>query len=282
MLKKELDALYFSYGKEYLSTDPLVFLHRYPNPDDIEIVGLICASLAYGHVKMIKRSIQRVLDLLGKRPARYVRRFDARADASKFSDFSHRFNRGRDIVLLLYYMKQMIEDEGSIGGFFQKGYRADDFTVEGALADFVDRTLALDCTPVYPDGILPGDARVRFFFPSPSRGSACKRLNLYLRWMIRHGDGLDFGLWNFASPSQLVIPLDTHVARICRLIGLAKRKSPGWSMAVEITENLKRLDPHDPVKYDFAICRLGILDKCPRNPAAEKCVECEIRKLCSR
>ncbi len=281
-MKKELDALCLSYGKEYLSTDPLMFLHRYDDPDDIEVVGLICASLAYGHVKIINRNIQRVLDLLGKRPARYVRRFNARADASGFSEFSHRFNRGHDIVLLLHYMKQMIEAEGSIGGFFQKGYRADDLTIGGALADFVDRTLALDCTPVYPDGVLPGDARVRFFFPSPSRGSACKRLNLYLRWMIRHGDGLDFGLWDFASPSQLVIPLDTHVARICRLIGLTKRKSPGWSMAVEITGNLKKLDLHDPVKYDFAISRLGILDKCTHSPTVEKCLECEIRKLCSR
>lgn len=279
-LKKKLDVLYRTYDNAYLSTDPLMFLHRYDDPADIEIVGLVCASLAYGHVKMIQRNVRRVLDVMGERPAKYVRRFDPRSCASDFSGVSHRFNRGEDIVLLLYYMRQMLELKGSIGGFFRAGYEPDVLNLGASLSSFVERTLALDCTPVSPDGVLPGDAGVRFFFPSPSGKSACKRLNLYLRWMVRRNDGLDFGLWDFVSPSQLVIPLDTHVARICALIGLTGRKSAGWSMAVEVTENLKRLDPSDPVKYDFAICRLGILDKCPTVRSAQKCADCIIRGLC--
>ncbi len=219
---------------------------------------------------------------MGKRPARYVRRFKARSHAADFAGFSHRFNRGPDIVLLLHYVRQMLETDGSIGDFFRTGYKTGTPNIGDSLDSFVERVLALDCTPIYPDGVLPKDAGVRFFFPSPSGRSACKRLNLYLRWMVRRGNELDFGLWDFVSPSELVIPLDTHIARICRLIGLTSRRSSGWPMAVEITENLKKLDPSDPVKYDFAICRLGILDKCPKTPLPHKCAECEIRVLCTR
>lgn len=279
-LKKELDALYRTYDKAYLSTDPLMFLHRYLDPEDIEVVGLISSVLAYGHVKMIQRNVQRILEMMGKHPARYVRRFDAHARMPDFSAFSHRFNRGEDIVLLLHYIKQIMQKAGSIGDFFRANHESEASNIENALRGFVERVLALDCSPIYPENMLPNDAGIRFFFPSPVGGSACKRLNLYLRWMVR-SDNIDFGLWNFVSPSQLVIPLDTHIARISQRIGLTKRKTPGWSMAVEITENLKELDPSDPVKYDFAICRLGILEKCPRTPLPDKCVSCEIRRLCA-
>jgi len=282
LLKKKLDALYKNYDRAYLASDPLMFPHRYSDPADIEVVGLISAALAYGRVAMIQQNVQSILDMMGKHPARYVRRFDARAGLSDFADFSHRFNRGDDVVLLMHYMKQMLALEGSIGAFFRAGYDPDAADIGGSLAGFVERTLALDCKPVYPKGALPKKAGARYFFPSPTGGSACKRLNLYLRWMVRRNDGLDFGLWDFVRPSQLVIPLDTHIARICQLIGLTQRKSAGWPMAVEITENLKRLDPDDPVKYDFAICRLGILDKCPATPLPRKCAACEIRSLCER
>lgn len=282
LLKNKLNKLYRSYDGAYLATDPLMFLHDYPDPSDIEVVGLICASLAYGRVAMIQRNIRRILDRMGKHPARYVRRFDAEKGLADFAGFSHRFNRGEDIVLLLDYMRQMMERADSIGGFFRAGYDPAAANVGGALASFVERTLALDCAPVYPEGVLPKKTGVRYFFPSPTGGSACKRLNLYLRWMVRENDGLDFGLWDFARPSQLVIPLDTHVARICRLIGLTKRKSPGWPMALEITENLRKLDPDDPIKYDFALCRLGILDKCPATPLPHKCAACEIKGICER
>lgn len=279
-LKKHLDSLYQTYDRNYLATDPLMFLHRYSEPADIEVVGLISAALAYGHVKMIQRNIERVLDAMGERPARYVRRFNATARSRDFAGFSHRFNRGHDIVLLLHYMKQMIGRNGSLAAFFRDGYNPDAPTIEDSLRSFVERTLALDCAPIYPANALPDDAGVRFFFPSPAGKSACKRLNLYLRWMARPDDGLDFGLWEFISPAQLVIPLDTHVARICRFIGLTSRHTPGWAMAAEITENLKRLDPADPVKYDFAISRLGILDKCPKSKSAERCARCEIQSVC--
>jgi uncharacterized protein (TIGR02757 family) len=279
-LKSTLDKLYGNYDRSYLSSDPLMFLHHYTDPADIEVVGLICSALAYGRVAMIQRNLRHILGRMGKSPARYVRRFDAGKGLEEFVDFAHRFNRGEDIVVLLSYMRQMMELEGSIGDFFRAGYDSDAPDIGASLASFSRRTLALDCTPVSLKGVLAKKAGVRYFFPSPDGGSACKRLSLYLRWMVRKDDGLDFGLWDFVRPSQLVIPLDTHIARICRLIGLTHRKSPGWRMALEITDNLKRLDPDDPVKYDFAICRLGILEKCPATPLPHKCAECEIKGIC--
>ena len=121
---------------------------------------------------------------------------------------------------------------------------------------------------------------MRFLLPSPEEGSGCKRLNLYLRWMVRRGDGLDLGLWTSVHPRQLLMPVDTHVARIAAYIGLTRRMSPGWRMTEEITASLRRLDPGDPVRYDFALCRLGILDACPRRRNPVICADCPLEPVC--
>ncbi len=276
-LKRRLDSLYSAYSKEYLSTDPLEFLHRYPDPEDKEIVGLIASSLAYGRVEGIRASIERVLNLIGRRPFKFVKGFDPVKGKGLFNGFRHRFNTGDDIACLLYFARQMIEEGGSIHGFFMKGYAGKN--IKEALQAFCTNALKLDSSPVYGAKRLPQKAGVRFFFPLPSDGSPCKRLNLYLRWMVRR-DSLDFGIWRDVSPSELIIPLDTHIARISRNIGLTRRKSHDWKMAEEITGALKRLDPEDPVKYDFALCRLGILDKCPKRSSKEKCGRCAIKKIC--
>jgi hypothetical protein len=139
--------------------------------------------------------------------------------------------------------------------------------------------LASDCTPVYPDGILPENATVRFLLPDPADGSACKRMNLYLRWMIRN-DGIDPGLWRFARPDQLVLPLDAHLSRIARYLGLTRRATNGWLAASEAAASLKLLDPADPLKYDFALCRLGILKDCPAKPDRKKCRSCMLLPVC--
>jgi len=279
LLKQKLDTLYTTYDRAFLDSDPLSFVHRYADPADQEVVGLVCATLAYGNVKMIRSNLSSLLALLGPRPARFVLRFDPVRDGGNFSHFSHRFTKGHDIILLVYYMKQMLKTSGSLGEFFRGG-RSEILEIRQLLSDFVQRVLALDCSPMYPDGILPKDAGIRFLFSSPDNGSACKRLNLFLRWMVRRDD-IDLGLWPFISPAQLIIPLDTHVARICGLIGLTARKTAGWAMAEEITDNLKMLDPHDPVKYDFAISRLGILARCPKVPVPFQCLQCELKEFCT-
>lgn len=280
LFKGYLDRLYETFDLEFLSTDPLEFVHRYDKPEDREIVGLISSSLAYGRVAGIKRSIERVMAVVGRDPYRFTVRFTPERDSHLFSGFVHRFNRGPDISALIYFARQMIEDSGSIGAFFLKGYSPAHKNIKEALAAFSEKALSLDSAPVYGRKKLPEKAGVRFFFPSPADGSPCKRLNLYLRWMVRRGDRLDFGQWMGVDPSKLVIPLDTHIARISKNIGLTNRANPDWKMAEEITDGLKRYDPKDPVKYDFALCRLGILDKCPKKVSAENCESCMIRKIC--
>ena len=279
-LKKHLDRLCRTFDLAFLSSDPLEFVHKYQTPEDREIVGLIASSLAYGKVAGIKKSVARVLDIIGPSPYRFTRRFDPRKGKGLFKGFVHRFNNGDDVACLLWFARQMIEEKGSIGGFFEKGYSKKDINIKNALSSFSAGALSLDSSAVYAERELGPKAGVRFFFPNPKDGSPCKRLNLYLRWMVRRGDRLDFGQWKGVDPASLVIPLDTHIARISQNIGLTKRTSPDWKMAEEVTEALRKLDPKDPIKYDFAICRLGILDRCPKKADRSKCASCLIAGIC--
>ena len=279
-LKPCLDKLYRTFDLKFLSPDPLEFIHKFKTSEDKEIVGLIASSLAYGQVERIRSSIKTVLERMDNKPYRFTVRFNPVKDKGLFDGFVHRFNTGRDIACLIYFAKQMIEESGSVGGFFLKGYSTKDANIKNSLISFSERVLSLDISALYGTKSLPTDAGVRLGGPSPKNGSPCKRLNLYLRWMVRKGDRLDFGLWKDISASKLIIPLDTHIARISQNIGLTKRKSPDWNMAEEITENLKKLDPQDPVKYDFALCRLGILEHCPKKKDFKKCEKCLIKKVC--
>jgi uncharacterized protein (TIGR02757 family) len=256
LLRRRLEGLYRRYGWRALDPDPLQLV-RAQDPEDREVAGLLASALAYGTVGQIKRSIGTVLAALGPSPALAVRRLDPRALAHRLARFRHRFNDGRDVACLLFFARQMLKAGGSVESFFARGDadRAED--VGAALHSFSTRALALDHGGLYGRGRLPADAGVRFFFPTPRDGSACKRLNLYLRWMARRG-GVDLGLWRSPAPSRLVIPLDAHICAIARRVRLTRYRSPGWPMAADITRRLRRLDPEDPVKYDFALHRLGL------------------------
>ena len=259
-LRRRLDALYRRYDHRFVDPDPLQLVRAQDGDEDREVVGLIASALAYGNVIQIKRSISAVLAALGERPARAVRRLDPRAAAERLRRFRHRFNDGRDVACLLFYMRQMLERDGSIEGFFARGLDPAAPDVGPALASFSARALALDHGGLYGRRGLPPRAGVRFFFPSPTDGSACKRLNLYLRWMARR-DGVDLGIWRAVDPAGLVIPLDAHIYAIARRVRLTRYRSPGWPMAVDITRRLRRLDPADPVKYDFAFHRMGLFKR---------------------
>ena len=252
-----LDALFRKYDRRFLEPDPVQFVHAQRRKEDREVVGLIASSLAYGNVRQIKQSVERVLAALGPRPARAVRRLDPRQAAGILAGFKHRFNDGRDVACLLYFIRQMLERHGSIEGFFAAGLERGHPHVGPALASFSARALALDHGGLYGRRALPAKAGVRFFFPSPADGSPCKRLNLYLRWMVRR-DGVDLGVWRRVEPARLVIPLDAHVFAVARRVALTRLRSPGWRMALDITARLRRLDPEDPVKYDFALYRMGL------------------------
>ncbi|MBI4641933.1 MAG: TIGR02757 family protein [Candidatus Tectomicrobia bacterium] len=259
-LKEYLDQLYQEFDIRWLSPDPLEFVYKFQAPQDREVIGIIASSLAYGRVRQILKSIETVLTLMEGEPYQFVMAFHPERDLEKFQSFTHRFTKGEDIACLLYFLQQILSRYQSIYAFFRQGYRATDETIRPALIRFVEGMLSLDSSPFYHhERSLPRWAGVRYFFPSPQEGSACKRLNLFLRWMVRRGDTLDCGLWRDIAPSKLIIPLDTHVGRVAQRFALTTMKSANWKMAEQITGHLREFDPDDPVKYDFALFRLGML-----------------------
>ena len=256
-LRRRLDELYRQYDHRFVSPDPLELVRSQSGDADREVAGLVASGLAFGAVAQIKRSISTVLEALGPRPAEAVARLDPRAAALRLRRFRHRWTSGRDVACLLYFVRQMRESHGSVESFFAQGLSPGDADVGPALASFSARALALDHGGLYRGRRLPESAGVRYFFPSPEKGSACKRLNLYLRWMARR-DGVDLGVWRRPDPSQLVLPLDAHTIAIARRVRLTRYRSPGWRMALDVTRRLRALDPADPVKYDFALHRMGL------------------------
>ena len=275
-LKGVLDRLYSDFNYPDSATDPIQIVRRYTRPDDREVAGFVSAALAFGRVASVLQSIERVLAVMGPAPAAYVRRFDPRRDAPAFDGIVHRWIREKDIVALLWVLHQMAAAAGSIEQFFVLGDDPSSTDIQSGLDSFSTRALALDLKAAY--GRVPKRPGVCYFFPRPSAGSACKRLNLFLRWMVRH-DSLDLGVWSRVAPARLIVPLDTHVIRVGRCLKLTAYTSPGWRMARDITASLRVLDPEDPVKYDFALCHLGMMNACGFS-RAQADSQCPLRGAC--
>jgi uncharacterized protein (TIGR02757 family) len=278
-LKTTLDALYDARSQQHLANDPLSFCHRFNTPEDQEIAGLIASSFAYGNVKIILRNLEFIFSRIGGSPRSFVQNFDPVKDKELFLGFKHRFNDARDLCALLYAARVMIEASGSIENFFSQGFDPQKDDLSDALVKFTSSILASDYTPVFGTTSPPKDSYFSFLFPSPASGSACKRLCMYLRWMIRPSDGIDLGIWKRIPPSKLVIPVDAHIQRICRLLGFTSRKQADWKMACEITAALRKLSPDDPVRYDFSICHLGISEGCSGN-GSKSCKGCLLKGYC--
>jgi uncharacterized protein (TIGR02757 family) len=254
-----LEALYRDFDRSGRIPDPIERVRAFSSPADREVAGFIAAGLAFGRVASILASIDHVLSVLGPSPAAFVRGFDPGRDSRLLSRFVHRWTRGRDIAALLLILRHMLESAGSIEGFFLQGDDPASPDIRPGLESFCARARAVDLRPVYGRRVTrPG---VYVFFPLPSAGSACKRLNLYLRWMVRR-DAVDLGVWTRVSPARLVIPLDVHVIRVGQCLGLTRYASPGWRMATSITASLRQMDPSDPVRYDFALCHVGMAGLC--------------------
>ncbi|HXE95869.1 MAG TPA: TIGR02757 family protein [Dongiaceae bacterium] len=276
-----LDALYATRSPQHLGNDPLSFCHRYPDPADREIAAVIASSFAYGNVKIILRTLEAIFSELGPSPRKYVEHFDPRSGLRTFSGFKHRFNDGRDLCALLWGMRRMVERTGTVQAFFLQGHNAGDDDVSGSLNSYSAAVLALDYSDVFGTHDIPDNSYFQFLFPAPSSGSACKRLCMMLRWLVRPADGIDLGLWGGISPAQLIIPVDTHISRISRYLGLTRRKAADWRMAQEITVALRGFDPDDPVKYDFALAHLGISEGCDgKDPG--RCMSCPIVGICAQ
>ena len=257
-LKKRLDEQYEQFNHTAV-TDPIQIVRRYQRAEDQEIVGFCAAALAFGRVQSVLNSIEGLMTVMGPSPAAYVRGFDPPRDRRTLDHLVHRWTRGIDLAALVWILRQMLESHGSIEGFLVGGLDPGAATIEAALDDFSRRACALDQRAVYGRTVRkPG---VSYFFARPSSGGACKRLNLFLRWMVRH-DAVDLGVWTRVRPAQLIIPLDTHVIRLGRCLGLTRYTSPGWRMAADITASLRGLDPVDPVRYDFSLCHIGMMNAC--------------------
>ena len=241
---KKLDKLYRSLNRrKYVHPDPLEFLYNYDDPADREVVGLIASSLAYGRVGQILNSVRKVLDKLGENPARRLVDLKKSSASRMFADFRHRFQTGSEITALLCGIGGVVRKLGSLEAAYLAGGLVGRERHRDALGGFVKS--------IDPDG------RCGHLLPDPARGSACKRLHLFLRWMVRCDD-VDPGGWRKIIPGDLVIPLDTHMHKIALAMGATKRKTASIVTALEITEAFGTIAPEDPVKYDFALTRLGI------------------------
>lgn len=276
-LKPALDSLYVDFNHEGSAVDPIDIVRRYDRPEDVEIAGFLAAGLAFGRVAGVLRSTEAVLALMKPSPAKYVRRFDLPREAPRLKPFVHRWMRGEDIAALMLVLRHMLDTAGSLEKFFLSGYDENGADVAPALEAFSRAACEVDYRAAY--GRARRTQRVGYFFPRPSSGSGCKRLNLFLRWMVRK-DAVDLGVWQGVSPSKLVVPLDTHVIRVGQCLGLTRYRSPGWRMAAEITASLRRIDPDDPVKYDFSLCHLGMMDACSFNRDASR-RECPLVPFCA-
>jgi len=273
-----LDDLYRTFDHVNSAADPVHIVRRYSQPDDLEVVGFCAAALAFGRVASVLNSIESLLRVMGPHPAAFVRSFDAARHRAPLEPLVHRWIRGRDLVALVLILQRMLAESGSIEAFFRDGDDPSVPDVAAALDSFSRRALETDLRPAYGSR-RPARLGVCYFFPRPSAGSACKRLNLFLRWMVRK-DAIDLGVWTAISPARLVVPLDTHVIRLGRCLRLTRYASPGWKMAADITAALRAIDPADPVRFDFSLCHVGMMNACGygrRNGDAH----CPLKGLCS-
>jgi uncharacterized protein (TIGR02757 family) len=275
-LRSALDKLYADFNADRVVTDPIWIVHRYARSDDREVVAFIAAALAFGRVQSVLNSIDGMLQVMGPSPAAFVRGFEPARDRGKFGHLVHRWTKGVDMAALVWVMHQMIRERESIEGFFAEGLPPGAIDVSEGLQSFSTRALALDQTAVY--GRAKPKPGVAYFFSRPSSGGACKRLNLFLRWMVRR-DQVDLGVWTRVRASQLIVPLDTHVIRVGQCLRLTRLKSPGWRMAADITRSLRELDPADPVKFDFSICHLGMMNACGFGQK-QRDSKCQLRGSC--
>ncbi|MEZ4241498.1 MAG: TIGR02757 family protein [Myxococcota bacterium] len=260
-----------------LAADPVSYPHRYDAPEDQEIAAVFAASLAYGRVAGFRAVLDVIFAQADARggPAAWVRGFDPVTDGDRLRPLVYRWNRGEDFVVLVGALQRL-----SAGGSLER------FLVGDPLPDALDawigavRSAAAEAAGVGAFEALPRG--FRSLLPRPADGSACKRWWMFLRWMIRpNTEGLDLGLWRSRSPAELVVPLDTHVLRIAQFLGLTRRRDGSGRTAREVTEALRRLDPADPVRFDFAIAHLGISRACLGHREAAICAGCALDPACA-
>jgi len=273
--RRVLENLYDRYNRaELIRPDPLQFVYRYGRPADMEIAGFIACCLAYGRVRQIEKDVGNLLEMMGPSPFEFVKNFDGHKRAM-LRNFRHRFTSGSDISDLLELLQSILLKYGGIEKFFAGGYNSADKNIIPALSSFCDSLLNMY------GGVHRRRAprTLRYLFARPAAGSACKRLNLFLRWMVRDDD-VDAGLWKSVDRAKLLIPVDVHIGRLTGILGFHNRKTISLKTAVEITDAFAQIEPADPVKYDFALSRIGIVENCT-GKYRPGCERCELSDWCS-
>jgi uncharacterized protein (TIGR02757 family) len=281
-LRPLLDALCAAVDRgARIAADPLEFPRACSDPADAEVAGLVAVSLAYGRADLFRPVVRRLLAAMAPSPARFARAFADAPSRDAFEGIVYRFNRPADLAALVAAVGELLRRHGGLGLRFRALFE-EAGGGPGALRPALARLAAelREAPQVGP--LLRGRGRrgLRHLLPDPAGPGASKRWNLYLRWMVRGPDGVDLGLWKGVPPSALVVPLDTHVHRVARALGLTARRDASWRTAEEITASLRRIDPDDPVRFDFALCHLGMSGLCPARRDRARCQACSLREAC--
>ncbi|HEY1694227.1 MAG TPA: TIGR02757 family protein [Polyangiaceae bacterium] len=251
--------------------DPVGFVHRYEANADRELVGLVAACIAFGNVKTIRAKLEDLLARLGPSPSRAAD--DAKGLRRRLRGWKHRVFLGEDVARLLAGARAVQRTHGSLGELFAANLAA---------APDLRGALALWCDAIRDAGGLvkhPTRRGPAHLLPDPRGPSGSKRLLLYLRWMVRPADGIDLGLWP-VPPARLLVPVDVHIHRLARNLGLTRRPELSWRTTEEITAGLARFDPADPTRYDFSLCHLGMLQRCPSRRDPVRCEGCGVQPVC--
>ncbi len=251
---------------EYISPDPLEFVYLYEDPLDREIVGLIASALAYGRVAQVLKSVGGVLGKMGPFPRAFLEDTQEVDLRERFRGFRHRFTTEWELADLIRGIQGVLRRHGSLQACFLSGLRPGDDTVGPALCAFV-REL----------NVHENSGGYNSLIPVPDKNSACKRLHLFLRWMVR-SDAVDPGVWRDVPPEKLIVPLDTHMFRTCRSLGMTTRSQADGKTALEITSAFRKIEPGDPVKYDFSLTRIGIRREGDLSRLIESCARTSVMR----
>jgi len=252
LTKSFLEELYKKYNRLNSADDPVWGIIHHKNELDKEILAFIAAEYAFGNIPQINNTVSKIITLLNPSPLEKILDDDFLNYLKKNIDIKHRFLFHSELTGLLKTLQTVYLGFGSLKNLFLMNYNSEDINLKNSITTFSDYL-----RKIHNKHSKTSSRKLKFLYPSPQSGSACKRLNLFLRWMVRK-DKVDLGIWKEIKTSQLVIPLDIHIYRVAKYFGLTKRKSPSWNMAVEITENLKKFNEEDPVKYDFALSHLRL------------------------
>lgn len=250
-LKEILESKTLQYEKEFfIPTDPIQIPHQFSKKEDIEISAFLTSVIAWGQRKTIINNANKLIELMDHAPHDFILNFTDR-DLEPFTRFVHRTFNGDDCLHFLNSLQIIYRDNDGLEEILAESFDKDKSEPGSGWARFKDAFFE-------PEHLKRSEKHL----PNPLKGSAAKRMNMFLRWMVRSSESsVDFGIWNKLSPSQLYIPLDVHTSKVARKLGLLKRKQDDWKAVVELTETLRKFDPEDPVKYDFALFGLGAFEK---------------------